>query len=297
MNLDPEPAELEDLKEQYLAVAPLCQRFGEAIAEHLGSLLERGEVRTASPVAFRVKTWGSIEGKVSQMDRPPDRIEDINDLVGVRVIVLFPGDVDHAIGVIGEAFSLQQWEDTSERLDPDRFGYGSVHLEITAPPAWMTNPDYQEFNHLSAEVQVRTASQHVWAAASHLLQYKSKEDVPRPLRRSITRVAALLETVDLELERLDVARQDYVHGIEDDPSVPLNVDSIRGLLDRHLPGANKDLVDGEDYAALLREVVAADVHSLKDLEDLIDRHSQVVMDRESKLVARAKSQLVPVRKR
>lgn len=55
---------------------------------------------------------------------------------------------------------------------------------------------------LKAEVQVRTVTQHVWAAASHVLQYKQEASVPLPVRRSIYRVSALLETVDLEFERV-----------------------------------------------------------------------------------------------
>jgi len=97
-------------------------------------------------------------------------------------------------------------------------------------------------------------------------------------------VAALLETVDLELERLAAARDDYVAGLKDDPEVALNVDSLRGFMDRRLPHANKDTAGGEDYAELLPQVIASGVRSLRELEDLLDRNWLVVLDREEKLV-------------
>ena len=70
------------------------------------------------------------------------------------------------------------------------------------PDDWLNVPTFREFKGLRAELQIRTLAQQLWAAASHKLQYKRESSVPYPIRRSIHRVAALLETVDLELERV-----------------------------------------------------------------------------------------------
>jgi len=137
---------------------------------------------------------------------------------------------------------------------------------------------------LRAELQVRTLSQHTWAEASHKLQYKRKEGVPIAIGRAINRVSALLETVDLEFERVLVERDSYrsaldVSGTKD----ILNVDLIEKTLDDLLPSANKD--DDEDYADLLIDLNAFDVNTQQKLLDLVQKHFDASMLHDSQTVA------------
>lgn len=130
---------------------------------------------------------------------------------------------------------------------------------------------------LKAEIQVRTLAQHIWAAASHKLQYKHEANVPPPLRRSIHRVSALLETVDLEFERLLGERATYV---ESDIATlgsdePLNVDVAQSLLSELLPSLNR--VDDEPYAELLEDLVHFGVNTTGALRALINKHSQEIL--------------------
>jgi ppGpp synthetase/RelA/SpoT-type nucleotidyltranferase len=68
------------------------------------------------------------------------------------------------------------------------------------------------------ELQLRTLAQHIWAVASHKLQYKREASVPVPIRRSINRVSALLEMVDLEFDRVLLEREQYVPATRDQPA-------------------------------------------------------------------------------
>ncbi|WP_420266646.1 hypothetical protein [Candidatus Magnetominusculus dajiuhuensis] len=52
------------------------------------------------------------------------------------------------------------------------------------------------------EIQVRTLAQHLWAAASHYLNYKERKDVASPFLRPMGRISALLDMVDDEYDRL-----------------------------------------------------------------------------------------------
>lgn len=134
--------------------------------------------------------------------------------------------------------------------DADAFGYQSVHLILrhSQPLPLLAGEDAPRC--LRAEVQIRTLAQHIWAAASHDLQYKKERAVPKPLRRTIQRVSALLETIDLELERVLEEREDYVADIETDvDQLILDIDILRKILCDRLPAAHRD--PDERYAKIL----------------------------------------------
>jgi hypothetical protein len=128
------------------------------------------------------------------------------------------------------------------------------------------------------EIQVRTISQHIWAAASHKLQYKVEESVPPPLRRSIHRVSALLETVDLEFDRILKERQSYREN--DIPSTsdsePLNVDLLGSLLNTFFPVVNR--IEGEPYSELLSNLNSLSVTTVADLKTLLQKHLDTALE-------------------
>jgi len=137
---------------------------------------------------------------------------------------------------------------------------------------------------LRIEIQVRTLAQHIWAAASHKLQYKHEESVPPPIRRTINRVSALLEIVDLEFDRVLEERRDYRDvgipaAIE---SEPLNVDLLASLLNDVFPEANRE--DDEDYAELLMNMKELSIGTMADLKSLLQEHIGDVMESERALV-------------
>ena len=160
-------------------------------------------------------------------------------------------------------------------MKDDRFGYSSIHFVIRLREEWLAVPSLSNMEDLQAEVQVRTLAQHIWAEASHNLQYKSKDSVPLSISRSINRASALLETVDLEFERVLVERDSYRRQI--DSSVTdtiLNVDLIEKTLDSLLPQANKG---DEDYADLLDELTQFGVTTQQQLRDLVLGHLTEVL--------------------
>ena len=135
-----------------------------------------------------------------------------------------------------------------------------------------------------AEIQVRTLAQHIWAAASHELQYKQEQSVPPAVRRAIYRVSALLETVDLELDRVLAQRLEYVAQVSAKPSAietDLNVDLLESILDNLWPAANKK--KPEDYAELLAELLMAGVKTPKALSDLITTRRQSVVAKDAQI--------------
>ena len=284
------PATREQLEEEYTQFSPLATTFCTEVSRQLERLLGDANVTLGFPIEFRVKSWPSIQEKFERVSLPLATLTDLNDFVGLRIVLLFRRDVELTCRAIKDYFEIVNSYDTLERLREDQFGYGSRHFIVKLPQAWLALPTFAHLGSFKAEIQVRTIAQHIWAAASHNLQYKQEQNVPVPVRRSIFRVSALLETVDLELERVLHEREAYraalaatpVKEIVEAEELPLNVDLLQRILDSELPPENKGAK--EDYGELLKHLAESGVHTTGQLQALISRHRDKVLAEEAKQV-------------
>lgn len=276
---------INQLEAEYQEKQPLYTKLCSELVTQLNELISEAGVSLAFPIEYRVKTWKSIYEKCQRKSLTPKEIGEIPDIAGIRIILLFKHDLDKACEKIERNFEILQKEDALQRLGPDKFGYGSIHYELTPPEKWLSVPSLRRLRGLRAEVQVRTASQHIWATVSHLLQYKQESDVPVPIRRSINRAAAVLEIVDLEFERLLNERESYLSRIESiDENETLNTDTLRHILDNLLPEKNKDQT--ENYAELLEELRHFNITTGRNLKDIITRNWNEVSKVEAGIVSK-----------
>jgi putative GTP pyrophosphokinase len=240
----------------------------EEILKQINKLVNDQQVKLAMPVDYRIKEWNSLLNKSKKWSPHAEDVSEINDVAGLRIITLFDRDIVKVCDVIESHFEICRKEDTRNRLGENQFGYGSIHYEIFLKDEWLALPTLKTLEGYKAEIQVRTASQNIWAAASHTLQYKREEHVPLPLKRSINRIAAILELVDIEFERLLAGREKYVEDINQFPSEVTNVNLLEKLLDYKLPSRNK--VGNENYSHVLDALKFLNLTNTKDLGQFID---------------------------
>jgi ppGpp synthetase/RelA/SpoT-type nucleotidyltranferase len=270
--------DLQALELEHKDVLLTADPFSKELAHQIERLLEEEGVALGFPIQQRVKSWSSLSEKLERVGFQVTSVKDFQDLVGLRLIVLFKRDVIKVCDVISNNFNVIRRYDTQERMKDDRFGYSSVHFIVELRPDWLAVPTLSKMAGLKAEIQLRTLAQHTWAEASSNLQYKKKESVPLSIGRAINRVSALLETVDLEFERVLVERDNYrsevdVSGTED----LLNVDLIEKTLDSVLPKANKG---GENFAELLEDLMKFGIEKQQQLRDLVMRHLPAILEDE-----------------
>lgn len=112
--------------------------------------------------------------------------------------------------------------------------------------------------------------------------------VPKPLRRTIQRVSALLETIDLELERVLEEREDYVADIETGlGQLILDIDILRKILCDRLPAADRD--PDERNANILEALRAAGIDDIASLSDLLDRRVPDALSFDAQIVSALKN--------
>lgn len=261
---------LKDLETEYNSLYSLALKFSEELKKQLIELLEQNDISLAFPIESRVKSWNSLLGKIEAKLVNIENVRDMNDLIGLRIILLFRRDLLNVCLIIGSIFNIIEHEDTQMRLRENEFGYLSFHYIIELPETWLAIPTFSLFRDFKAEIQVRTAAQHIWASTSHKLQYKKESNVPVSIRRSIHRVSALLETVDLEIERVLVERSEYVKEVDiKKESIGLNVDLLKQIINSYMP--NENWSEDEPYAELLGDLLHFGIDNSSQLISLIEK--------------------------
>lgn len=268
---------IQQLQANYDQLKSQAESFMIALRDQFEHLLHTNNITLGVPIECRVKTWDSIYDSIERNKLSLSNIIDLDDLVGIRLILLFRRDLDKIHELINNTFNVTRYEDTSTRLTETQFGYQSVHYVITLPNNWLEIPSFLEFGKFQAELQVRTLAQHIWAAASHKLQYKQESSVPLPIMRSIYRVSAILETVDLEFERVLNEREFYIAEVDTSrEDVRLNADVLQTLLDELLPPSNKS--KSEPYGQLVEDLLTFDIDTVGKLRQLIQSYLPQVLE-------------------
>lgn len=228
---------MEEWGAQYSDLRAIYEEYAVRLQRLLVELLDHASI-DAEAVEARAKTVDSFVKKIQVKGQQyPNPIADMPDLVGLRIVTYIVDDAIAARKVLEENFEID-WDRSSVGVgvgDPDRFGYVSDHFQVRLRKERAALPEWAGFSYICAEVQVRTVLQHAWAAISHKLQYKAEQEVPRKLRRQLSRISALLEVADKEFSELTEATAqldaDYVAALEaGNFDVEINADSLAAFL-------------------------------------------------------------------
>ncbi|MEK0241515.1 hypothetical protein WM005_16915 [Klebsiella variicola] len=162
----------------------------------------------------RVKNRKSLEKKIIDKNKY-ENISEITDVVGVRIITHYSDDVDKIARLIEQEFVVDTENSIDKRkaLEPDRFGYLSLHYIVSLKENRSNLREYIPYNNIKAEIQIRSILQHTWAEIEHDIGYKTSAGLPNEIRRYFSRLAGLLELADdefIKIKNAILARQEEV---------------------------------------------------------------------------------------
>lgn len=185
--------------------------------EALVQQLLKAEGISIHSISSRIKERDSVAKKLARKGQKYNSIKDITDVVGIRIITYFADQVDQVSKLIENEFKIDKNNSVDKRsaLDPDRFGYLSVHYVVSLADARCALTENRSFNELKLEIQIRSILQHAWAEIEHDLGYKTKGEVPAIIRRQFARLAGLLELGDGEFVKIREALDEYEASIKD----------------------------------------------------------------------------------
>ena len=267
----------EALLQQYRELLPTLELLSKEAYELLRRALhEQGIYITA--MEHRVKTEKSLAGKLELKGAKYKCIDDITDLVGLRVITFYTDEVDKVAAIAKRVFDIDWQESVDKRKlhQLDSFGYNSLHYICRLKSG---GPRF--------ELQMRTALQHVWSTIEHDTGYKGDVKIPREYLRQFSRLAGMMELIDDEFSRLRIVLTDYRRqtlalvksGQLDD--VPLSRDTFRSYLELHpfdrlnkrIAAVNQAEIWPVSMMSYLPVLESFGLESLGDVQRFIDENS------------------------
>ena len=156
---DDSESSVDDIVALYVKEERLYEDCTSRLRELLERLLEgAGLTDRLHTVTCRRKKPEKLREKLLKGDGRYSSLDDITDLVGIRVVTYFADDVDAIAEVIENEFDidLENSTDKREALEADRFGYLSLHYVCSLSTARADFAEYRPFKDMKCEIQVRS---------------------------------------------------------------------------------------------------------------------------------------------
>ena len=264
--------------EEYRDALPTLEKMKDAVLAKLQKALLRSGLIVTTMEA-RVKTEGSLSGKLALKGAKYATLSDITDLVGARIVTFYTDDVDRIASMAEKLFEIDWANSVDKRKlhQLDSFGYNSLHYICRLP-----GYDFR------FELQLRTTLQHAWAAINHDTGYKSGIEIPREYMRRMNRLAGILEMADAEFSRIRTELTDYRRRVQtlvqngklDD--VLLDGDTFRSylqlgtldILNKRIAAINQAEIQDAPFAQYLHVLTALNCNTLGDVDRLIKRYEE-----------------------
>lgn len=150
--------------------------------------------------SFRIKDDKSYLFKALYRKKNyPNPIENIEDKIGTRIVVLKSDDIKIVQQRILEAnfWVSKHTKNIDQEIEdkPNIFDYQSSHI-VVKPLESNENFPTEVINSLTCEIQIRTLLQHAFAEVSHDSTYKGPYKNDKEILRRLAKAMALMEATD-----------------------------------------------------------------------------------------------------
>lgn len=169
------------------ALLNLAEELKKEILDVLSDIphIDNVSARAKTPESFLKKADKKI---CENKQKYEDPLNEIQDLIGVRVNVIYVNDVNIAKNKIIEYFKAIESQ-TKHPENDSEFGYFGMHLILKIPSDFCPDNETNNFPEFF-ELQIKTLYQHAWSEANHDLGYKSKRELTSDEKRKFAFLAA-----------------------------------------------------------------------------------------------------------
>lgn len=275
----------EALMKQFRELRPTLEAISDKAYDILARALKDQEIYVTA-IEHRIKTEKSLAGKLELKGVKYKTIDDITDLVGLRVITFYTDEVDKVAAIVKRIFDIDWHESVDKRKlhELDAFGYNSLHFVCRLKSQDAIDPDRNP----RFELQMRTALQHVWSTIEHDTGYKGDVKIPREYKRQFSRLAGMMELIDDEFSRLRTVLTDYRRNtlslVKSGKlnEVPLSRENFRNYLDLHpfdrlnlrIAAVNQAEIYPVSVMSYLPVLESFGLETLGDVEHFIDDNGE-----------------------
>ena len=211
-------------------------------------------------VQARVKSRKKVKEKYLDPEKNYQRLADITDLAGLRIITYYEDDVDRVAEVVKTEFAINAKNSVDKRdVEPDKFGYNALNYVCGHLDKRTSDVEYKKFAGIICEIQVTSILRHAWAEMEHEW-YDLKKSYPKPIKRRFYRIAALLELAESEFLDIRKNRKQYEKSVAvrveaNVPDLPVDAVSLRTFMEQDPLVAEIDA----SVAAIIGFIVQKDI--------------------------------------
>ena len=271
----------EELLTQYKEKLPLYKKLEQLAFNEINKMVKEQGIYV-NAIEHRVKTEDSLKGKLELKGYKYHTIDDITDLVGLRVITFYTDEVDKVAAMVKHLFIVDWSESVDKRKlhETNTFGYNSLHYICQLPESFTHDP---QISSIRFELQMRTALQHVWSTIEHDIRYKGDIKLPLEHQRQFGRLAGMMELIDNDFSRLRNTASEYrrqIKSLVDSGKlneVPLNYETFQNYLEtnpfkqlnQHIAAINQAEIIPTPLMPFLPILQSFDFQTLGDVEKFI----------------------------
>ncbi|MFJ8517712.1 GTP pyrophosphokinase [Lysinibacillus xylanilyticus] len=277
--------DIEAIENEYSQRLNIYKQLADEGKHTLQHALQETNIKIHT-ILSRVKEIESFLGKVKrkEIEKP---FEEINDIVGIRIVCLFLSDIEKIEKVIADKFEVISIDNKINNTEnSNMFGYMSAHYIVKFKEQF-TGPRYDSIKNMNFEIQVRTISMDAWANISHFLEYKNENDIPQELKRDFNALSGLFYVADthfemfykqsqtnkqIVLEKVDeIIHKKVEHTIEQ----PLNLDSLTAYLHTKFP--NRRHIESEYISQFLTDLFECDYKTVESVDRIVDNNFETFL--------------------
>ncbi len=179
----------KDLYREYKTKNKLFEDLIFIAKQQLDHAIKRKRIKIHS-LPCRIKSFDSFAKKARRKNLK-DPLNEINDIVGLRVVCLFLSDLSEVGEIIKNTFKLIEEQNKIDGSPKNVFGYMDIQYVVV-----IRNSGVKELNKMPFEIQVKTITQDAWASISHHLDYKQRKKIPIEWERDFYALSGLFYVAD-----------------------------------------------------------------------------------------------------
>jgi ppGpp synthetase/RelA/SpoT-type nucleotidyltranferase len=170
-------------------------------------------------IASRIKSEDSLKKKIikkTETKMPVKKLEDVNDLAGIRIVFLLESEKNKFITELYKEFTPHKLKLLERHKEK---GYRATHIIAKFGRKRAGLGEYKRYNNLKCEIQLTSALYHVWSEIEHDIFYKPdfsdrpqkrgeliklKKDLENILTQYIQKASVKLESI---VERIKLIKK------------------------------------------------------------------------------------------
>lgn len=221
-------------------------------------------------LSSRIKAFNSFRDKVRRKKilKP---FKEIQDIVGLRVVVLLRSDLEKIEKIIEDNFDIISKDNKIDNMDTSSFGYMSNHFIVKLKDVY-NGHRYNFIKNLVCEIQIRTIAMDAWATISHYLDYKTEHDIPKDLKKDFYALSGLFYVADTHFELFYRERDESKNKAEKEiiknKDIEINLDTLSAYLQNKFP--DREQSDNPTLSEIINELYKNDYKYIDSLNEDID---------------------------